>query len=55
MIICKILHLRDDRFYVSRKEGGRRLTSTEDCLDATIHELKEYFRKEQGNTDYSCQ
>ena len=34
----KALHLRDDidRLYVSRKEGGKRLASTEDSVDTSI-------------------
>ena len=38
MIMHKALHPRDDvdRLYVSRKEGGRELVSTEDSVDASI-------------------
>ena len=38
MTIHKALHPRDDvdRLYVSRKEGGRRLASFEDSIDASI-------------------
>ena len=34
----KTLHPKDDndRLYVPRKEGGRRLTSIEDSVDASI-------------------
>ena len=40
----KVLHLRDgiDRFYMSRKEGGKRLARIEVCVD-TIHKLEEYI------------
>ena len=36
MTMDKALHPRDDvdRLYASRKEGGRRLTSIEDSVDA---------------------
>ena len=36
MTIHKALHPRDDIDYVSRKGGGRGLTSTEYCTDASI-------------------
>ena len=38
MIMHKVLYPRDDvdRLYVSRKEGGRGLPSTEDSVDASI-------------------
>ena len=38
MIIHKALHPRDDvdRLYVSRKEGERGITSTENGVDASI-------------------
>ena len=41
----KALHSRDDvdRQYVSRKEGGRGLTSFEDSVDASIRRL-EYIK-----------
>ena len=40
----KALHPKDDvdRLYESRKEGGRRLASTEDCVDASIQWLEDY-------------
>ena len=40
----KALHPRDDvdRLYVSRKEGGRGLTSIEDSVDTSIHRLENY-------------
>ena len=31
--------------YVSRKEGGRGLTSIEDCVDASIQGLEDYIEK----------
>ena len=34
-----------DRRYVSRKEGGRGLVNIEDCVDASIQELKDYVKK----------
>ena len=47
MTMHKALHPRDDvdSLYVSRKEGGRRLASIEDCVDASIHRLEEYIEK----------
>ena len=33
------------RLYVSRKKGGRRLTSTEGCMDASIWGPKVYIKK----------
>ena len=38
MTMHKALNPRDDvdRLYVSRKEGGRRLTNTEDSVDTSI-------------------
>ena len=47
----KALYRRDnvDRLYVSRKEGGRGLTSIEDSVDASIQRLEDYIEKhEQG-------
>ena len=42
MTMHKALHPRDDidRLYVSRKEGGRELTSIEDSVDASIRRLE---------------
>ena len=31
-----------DRLYIPRKEGGRGLTSTEDCVELTIRGLEVY-------------
>ena len=52
--IHKALHHRDDvdRIYVSRKEGGRRLASIEDSVDATIRRL---YTKTRWRTHYSHQ
>ena len=46
----KPLHLRDDidRLYVSRKEGGRGLTSIEDSVDASIQWSEDYIEKHEG-------
>ena len=50
MTMHKALHLRDnvDRLYVSREEGGRGLTSTEDSVDASIQRLEDYIQKHDG-------
>ena len=42
----KALHLINniDRFFVSRREGTRGLTSIEDCIAATIQELEKYTK-----------
>ena len=50
MIKQKALHPRDDvnRLYVSRKEGGRGLTSIKDNVDASIQRLEDYIRKHHG-------
>ena len=47
MTMHKVLHPRDDvyRLYVSRKEGGRKLASIEDSVDASIQRLEDYIRK----------
>ena len=47
MTMHKALHSRDDvdRLYVSRKEGGRRLTSIEDSVDASIQRLEDYIQR----------
>ena len=46
----KALHHRDDidRLYVSRKEGGRGLTSIEGTVDASIQRLADYIEKHEG-------
>ena len=51
MNMLKALHLRYDvdSLYVSRKEGGRGLTSIEDSVDASIERLEDYIEEhEQG-------
>ena len=50
MTMHKALHPRDevDRLYVSRKEGGRWLTSIEDSVDASIQRLEDYIQKHDG-------
>ena len=49
MTMHKALHPRDDvnRLYVSRKEGGRGLTSIEDTVDASIQRLEDYVEKHE--------
>ena len=56
MTMHKALHLIDDvdRLYVSRKEGGRGLTSIEDSSYASMLRLKNYI-KMQRDTDSSDQ
>ena len=46
----KALHPRDDvdRLYVSRKEGGRGLSSMEDSVDASIQKPEDYIQKHEG-------
>ena len=46
----KALHPRADvdRLYVSRKGGGRGLTSIENSVDASIQRLEDYKEKHQG-------
>ena len=50
MTMHKALYPRDgvDRLYVSRKEGGRGLTSIEDNVDASIWRLEDYIEKHEG-------
>ena len=50
MTMHKALHPRDDvdRLYVTRKEGGRGLTSIEDSVNASIQRLKDYIEKHEG-------
>ena len=47
MTMQKALHPREDvdRLYVSRKEGGRRLVSIEDSVDASIQRLEDSIEK----------
>ena len=49
MTMHKALHPRDnvDRLYVSRKEGGRGLTSIKDTVDASIQRLEDYREKHE--------
>ena len=53
----KALHPRDNvnRLYVSRKEKERGLTNTENSVDASIQQLKDYIEKTRRRTDYSYQ
>ena len=46
MTVYQVLYPRDDvdRLYVSRKEGGRGLTS----IDVSIQQLKDYIEKNEG-------
>ena len=50
MTMHKALQPRDDvdRQYFSRKEGGSRLTSIEDSIDASIQRLEGYIEKHEG-------
>ena len=50
MTMHKALDTREDvdRLYVSRKEGGRGLTSIEDSVDSSIQRLKDYIQKHDG-------
>ena len=43
----KALHPKDDinRLYVSRKEGGRGLTSIHDSVDSSKQRLEDYIEK----------
>ena len=47
MTMHKALHSRDDvdRLYVPKKEGGRRLASIENSVDASIQRLEVYIQK----------
>ena len=47
MTMHQALHPRDDvdRLYLSRKEGGGGLASTENCVVASIERLKDYIQK----------
>ena len=47
MMIHKALHPRDDidTLYVSRKEGERKLTTTDDTLDVSIRGFKGFIKK----------
>ena len=54
MIMHKALKLRDnlDRLYVSRKEGGRALSSIEENVHSLIQQLEDYIES-AWKTDYS--
>ena len=45
----KTLHPKDDvvRLFISRKEGGRRHTSIEDSVEASIQRLEDYIEKHE--------
>ena len=47
MIVHYLLPRDDsvDRFYMTRKEGGRELADTDDYVEAPIQRLKEYTNK----------
>ena len=45
MTMHKGLYLRDD---VGRREGGRKLASTEDSVDTLIQRLEDYIEKRRG-------
>ena len=49
MTMHKALHPKDDVdiLYVSRKEGGRRLASIEDSVDASKQRLGDYIEKHE--------
>ena len=49
MTMHKALHPKDDvdRLYLSRKEGGRGLTSIEDSVDASKQRLEDYIEKHE--------
>ena len=49
MTMHNALHPRDDfdRLYVSRKEGGRRLASIEDTVDASLQRHEDYIEKQE--------
>ena len=51
MTMHKALHLTDnvDRLYVTRKEGGRGLTSIQDRVDALIQRLEDYIKSAKEN------
>ena len=57
MTMHKALHSRADvdRLCVSRKEGGRALTSIDDSVDASIQRLEDYIEKTRTRTNYNHQ
>ena len=50
MTMHKVMYPRDDidKLYVSRREGGRGLASSEESVDASIQRLKDYIEKRGG-------
>ena len=48
MTMYKALHSKDDRLYVSKKEGGIGLSSIENSFDASIQRLEDYIDKHKG-------
>ena len=52
MTMHKAVHPKYDleRLYVSRKDEGRKLTSTEDNVDASIQQLKYYIKRKKLST-----
>ena len=50
MTMHKALHPRYDvdRLYMSKKDGGRGLASTEDSVDASIQQLEDYRERRGG-------
>ena len=48
----KALHTRDDLriLYASRKEGGKRLASFEDSVDASIRRFEDYIKRQKNNS-----
>ena len=49
MTMHNALHPRDDVdiLYIPRKEGGRRLASIKDSVDASIQRLEDYIQKHE--------
>ena len=41
-----------NRFYVTRKEGGRRLVNYDDCVVTTIQGLEEYTTTNNNDKNY---
>ena len=50
MTIHEVSHLKEDidKLYRSRKEGGRRLASSQDGVNAPIQRLEDYTKKSRG-------
>ena len=51
------LHPKDDidRIRIKKKGEGKRLATSEDCIDASIQRFKGHIKKEQGNTNHRNQ